>query len=86
MCVKEKDSQYVRVLRKRWLHRQVLLGIIFQSLAIAITAQLYGRRVSGEDTGAQIDLNHDQGKILLYYRLTKNFSNKIAVQRIYLKS
>ena len=39
--------------RDAWLHRQVLLRIIFLGLVIVIAAQPNGRRVSGEDTDAQ---------------------------------
>jgi hypothetical protein len=47
-----------------WLHRPFLLGIISSGLVIDTAAQPKGRRVSGEDTDAQIDL----ALVLLSYR------------------
>jgi hypothetical protein len=47
-----------------WLHRPFLLGIISSGLVIDTAAQPKGRRVSGEDTDAQIDI----ALVLLSYR------------------
>ena len=58
--------------RKTWLHRQVLLGIILQGSVIVIAAQPKGRRVSGEDTDAQANLD----LVVMSYRYIENPSSK----------
>ena len=55
--------------RDAWLHRQVLLRIIFLGLVIVIAAKPNGRRVSGEDTDAQAILKLGRG--IMTFKLSK---------------